>query len=80
MTQDYLAALSEMEANPELTEVMAARTRKIKWDRELRTTERRKKKPQFNRGIHPKSCVPTIRKNELLCRLYFCKLKVSAWI
>ena len=25
MTQDYLAALSEMEANPELTEVVAAR-------------------------------------------------------
>ena len=47
MTQDYLAALSEMEANPELTEVVAARRHasNLRWDRELENQLRRKKKP-----------------------------------
>ena len=50
MTQDYLAALSDMEANPELTEVAAARRHvsNLRWDRELENQLRRRKKPQFS--------------------------------
>ena len=57
MTQDYLTALSDMEANPELTEDVAARrhTSNIRWDRELENNLRRKKKPEFNWGYIRKS-------------------------
>ena len=52
MTQDYLAALSEIEANPKLTEDAAAlrHSSNIKWDGEIKGNLRRKKKPQFEDG------------------------------
>ena len=50
MTEDYLAALSDMEANPELTEVVAARshTSNIRWDRELENQLRRRRTTEFD--------------------------------
>ena len=50
MAQDYLAALSEMEASPELTESVAARrhTSNIRWDRELENNLRRGKRTDFD--------------------------------
>ena len=51
MTQDYLAALSELEANPELTvdEVVSRHNNltNIKWSPELKQQLKRKKKTQF---------------------------------
>ena len=49
MTEDYLAALSEIEANPELTEDAAAHyhAKNLKWDRELMNKLKRKKKTEF---------------------------------
>ena len=49
MTQDYLAALSELEENPELTvdEVTQPHNLNIKWDRELKNNLKRKKKTEF---------------------------------
>ena len=50
MTEDYLAALSELEANPELIadEVARRYTSNISWDRELRNNLRRRKPTEFN--------------------------------
>ena len=50
MTQDYLAALSEIEANPGLTEDVAARrhTSNIRWDRELENNLRRGRRSEFD--------------------------------
>jgi predicted helicase len=50
MTQDYLAALSELEANLELSvdEVIHRYTVNVKWDRELKNNLRRRKKPNFD--------------------------------
>ena len=50
MTQDYLAALSELETNPELTvdEVASRHIANIKWDGELKDNLQRKKKTQFD--------------------------------
>ena len=50
MTEDYLAALSEMETDPKLTvdEVARRYTAHIKWDGELKGNLRQKKKTQFN--------------------------------
>ena len=50
MTQDYLAALSEMEANPGLTEDVAARRHasNIRWDRELENNLRRGRRSEFD--------------------------------
>ena len=50
MTQDYLAALSEIEANPELTEGVAARRHasNIRWDRELENNLRRGRSSEFD--------------------------------
>ncbi len=52
MTQDYLAAFSDREQNPKLTEEAAARrhSSNLKWDRELKNNLKRKKKPQFEDG------------------------------
>ena len=52
MTQEYLAALSEMEANLGLSEdVVASRyVENIKWDRELKNNLKRKKKGDFEEG------------------------------
>ena len=49
MTQDYLAAFSKIEENPELTEEEAAHqhSSNLKWDRELRKKLERKIKPKF---------------------------------
>ena len=49
MTQDYLAALSDLEQNPELTmdEVVSRYKSNIKWDRELKNNLKRKKKTEF---------------------------------
>ena len=49
MTRNYLAALSEFEANPGLSEdaVASRYIENIKWDRELRNNLRRKKKGDF---------------------------------
>ena len=49
MTEDYLAALSEIEANSELTEDAAAHchAKNLKWDRELMNQLKRKKKNEF---------------------------------
>ena len=57
MTENYLAALAEMEANAELTEVVAARRHasNIRWDRELENKLRRKKKTRFNEDYIRKS-------------------------
>ena len=50
MTEDYVAALSELEANPELIadEVARQYTANISWDRELRNNLRRRKPTEFN--------------------------------
>ena len=50
MTQGYLAAFSEMEADPELTEGVAARRHasNIRWDRELENNLRRGKISEFD--------------------------------
>ena len=50
MTEVYLAALAEMEEDPELTEHEAARrhSSSLKWDGDLRNNLRRMKKPQFD--------------------------------
>ena len=50
MTQDYIAALAELEENPELTldEVMSRHNSNIKWDRELKDNLKRKKKTEFD--------------------------------
>ena len=50
MTQDYLAAFSEMEADPELTEGVAARRHasNIRWDRELENNLRRGRISEFD--------------------------------
>ena len=50
MIESYLAALSEMEANPELTEVVAARRHasNIRWDRELENQLRRRRTTEFD--------------------------------
>ena len=57
MTEDYLAALSEMEENPELTEVAAARRHasNLRWDRELEN--------QLSRGRTTEFDVDYIRKS-----------------
>ena len=49
MTQDYLAALSELEETPELTvdEVTQRHDSNIKWDPELKKKLKRKAKPKF---------------------------------
>ena len=50
MTQDYLAALSELEADPEITAVVAARrhTSNIRWDRELENNLGRRRRTAFD--------------------------------
>ena len=50
MTQDYLAALSEIETNPGLTEDVAARRNasNVRWDRELENKLRRRRTTEFN--------------------------------
>ena len=50
ITQDYIAALAELEENPELTldEVMSRHNSNIKWDRELKDNLKRKKKTEFD--------------------------------
>ena len=50
MTQNYLAAISELEENPELTldEVVILHNSNIKWDRELKDNLKRKKKTEFD--------------------------------
>ena len=50
MTESYLNALQELEANPRLTmeEVVRRHTLGIKWDRELENNLQRRKKPRFN--------------------------------
>ena len=50
MTEDYLAALSEMEVNPEISEVVAARRHvsNIRWDRELENQLRRRRTTEFD--------------------------------
>ena len=66
MTQDYLAALSEMEANPELTEIVAARrhTSNIRWDRELENQLRRGRTTEFDVGYIRKSAYrPFVKTN-----------------
>ena len=52
MTADYLAALSEIEQNPELTGDAAARRHSLnlKWNDELKNDLNRKKKTQFEEG------------------------------
>ena len=49
MTEDYLAAISELEEDPALTMDEAARrhSAKIKWDKELKNKLKRKKKTKF---------------------------------
>ena len=50
MTQDYSAAISELEEKHELTvnEVMSRHNSNIKWDRELKNNLKRKKKSEFD--------------------------------
>ena len=52
MTEDYLAALSEIEANSGLTEDAAAHchAKNLKWDRELMNKLKRKNKTDFDAG------------------------------
>ena len=49
MTKDYLAALSDQEQNPKITEDDAAQrhSSNLKWDRELKNKLRRQKKTEF---------------------------------
>ena len=77
MTQDYLAALSEMEANPELTEVMAARRHasNLRWDRELENQLRRKKKPQFNQEYIRKTAYRSFVKTNCYADYIFANCK-----
>ena len=57
MTQDYLAALSDMEADSEITEVIAARRHasNIRWDRELENNLRRRRATEFDVGYIQKT-------------------------
>ena len=57
MTQDYLAAISELEANPELMVDEAAHRHSsyIKWNRELEKNLKRKKKTEFEENYIRKS-------------------------
>ena len=50
MTLDYIAAISDLEENPELTldQVISRHNSNIKWDRELKDNLKRKKKTQFD--------------------------------
>ena len=77
MTQDYLAALSEMEANPELTEVVAARRHAshLRWDRELENQLRRKKKPQFNQEYIRKTAYRSFVKTNCYADYIFANCK-----
>ena len=77
MTQDYLAALSEMEANPELTEVVAARRHasNLRWDRELENQLRRKKKPQFNQEYIRKTAYRSFVKTNCYADYIFANCK-----
>ena len=52
MTEDYLAALSDLEQNPELTEDAAARRHSpnLKWERELKNKLMRKVKPKYEKN------------------------------
>ena len=52
MTQDYLAALSEIETNPQLTtgEAMHRNSSHLKWNRELEKNLKRNKKTEFEEG------------------------------
>ena len=66
MTQDYLAALSAMEADPEITEVIAARmhTSNIRWDRELENQLRRRRTTEFDVGYIRKAAYrPFVKTN-----------------
>ena len=51
MTQDYLAALSEIETNPQLTteDAMRCNSSHLKWNRELEKNLKRKKKTEFEK-------------------------------
>ena len=52
MTEDYLAALSDLEQNPELTEDAAAHRHSpnLKWERELKNKLMRKVKPKYEKN------------------------------
>ena len=66
MTQDYLAAFSDMEANPELTQVIAARKHasNLKWDRELQMKLKRKTVIHFSENYIRKSAYrPFVKTN-----------------
>ena len=66
MIQDYLAALSEMESDPELAADVAARrhTSNIRWDRELQNQLRRGRIPQFSeRYIRKSAYRPFVKTN-----------------
>ena len=57
MTRNYLAALSDKQQDPQLTDDDAARRHSsdIKWDRELKNKLKRKKKTEFEEGYMRKS-------------------------
>ena len=66
MTQDYLAAVSDMEADPELTESVAARkyASNLKWDRELENQLRRGRVTKFGMDYIRKSAYrPFVKTN-----------------
>ena len=66
MTDDYLAALSEIKANSEFTEEVAAycHAKNLKWDRELMNKLKRKKKIKFeNRYIRKAAYRPFVPTN-----------------
>ena len=66
MTQDYLTAFSDKEANPELTEVIAARRHasNLKWDRELEMKLKRKIVVHFDENYIRKSAYrPFVKTN-----------------
>ena len=66
MTQNYLAALSDMEASHELTEVVAARRHgsNLRWDRELENQLRRGRTTEFDVDYIRKSAYrPFIKTN-----------------
>ena len=74
MTQDYLAALSELKAKPNLTvdEVTRRYSTNIKWDRELKNNLKRKKETEFDDNYIRKVVYRPFVPDKLLCRLYFC--------
>ena len=68
MTLNYLTAISELEANPELTitEITLQHNSHIKWGGDLKKKLERKIKTEFRESLHPKGYTSSIHCYQLL--------------